>query len=707
MSTNVAPSKLAQPKISRPRSRTDPGTRSAPSTPPPASVPVSSTPVIPPRIPTADFPLRTYTHTPKKKPSFDHSSNAKRRTLIVTNATIIPSSSESEAESDGALKRLSAQLDGGRRFAVNTPMTEKIKSRIPWVSKPSSHQAIGLGLRCEAQTKPPAATTFEPVSNGYSHAHVANTVEPLELCRRRQEALLGIVDGLESALGSAPANGSQTKGEELETEGESDYCGQEGLAIGGSGDVGFLLSRTEETTKKRVETDFPRRGFPEETPAVSSVIRQTRNHELGLWQRSQTQGGPIFASPQLLGSSPRACHHQTDQGNLDRTRSISTHARRKPEPSPTSYESARSSAAAVWESSYAAAVQERKALGILPSSSDYFTGGSDQWSLSHAESDLSSVGSLVSVDDDGLSQGAESLFDNLRKRHPSMERSGGCERRKSEASLSYAGDVRIRRASKESTRLVGEINRFSSQSRFSQTSRRSSVPSTYDDGQEELTGPPEAVHTQREPDCCEKIKDSWKSCLSDADQSLLLEKYGPQEMQRQELIYEMLLTERSFVRRLHSTVHLFILPLRVRDQKRWISGVPSEVARLFDWLEDIVNLHTQILTVMEGVRSETAPLVEIFAGEWSRFVSQFEVYQPYLVRLEEVAAAIRLSVEDQNSDFGEFVRIQESKPDCDGWSLERFLVEPVNRLARYPDYFRVGATYSALASGIAAYSWFC
>ncbi|KAF9014704.1 hypothetical protein BDZ89DRAFT_962626, partial [Hymenopellis radicata] len=51
-----------------------------------------------------------------------------------------------------------------------------------------------------------------------------------------------------------------------------------------------------------------------------------------------------------------------------------------------------------------------------------------------------------------------------------------------------------------------------------------------------------------------------------------------------------------------SVIRLFVLPLCVQDFKAWISGVPLALSRLFDWLEDILNLHTQILEVLQSVR---------------------------------------------------------------------------------------------------------
>jgi len=161
------------------------------------------------------------------------------------------------------------------------------------------------------------------------------------------------------------------------------------------------------------------------------------------------------------------------------------------------------------------------------------------------------------------------------------------------------------------------------------------------------------------------------------------------EAKRQELIRELCQTEETFVKRLDVFVQLFILPLRVQNSKVWISGVPSEVARLFDWLEDIMNLHSQMLSALQATRTAQYPLVERIAEPIRAFIPRFEVYQPYLVRLADVVSLIEQLVQDEKSDFGEFVDIQQGAPECDDWSFQMFLNEPVGRLAKYPDFFSV------------------
>ncbi|KAI0029572.1 Dbl homology domain-containing protein, partial [Vararia minispora EC-137] len=136
-------------------------------------------------------------------------------------------------------------------------------------------------------------------------------------------------------------------------------------------------------------------------------------------------------------------------------------------------------------------------------------------------------------------------------------------------------------------------------------------------------------------------------------------------------------------------VALFIRPLRIKDTQLWIDGVPVLVARLFDWLEDIVNLHAQLAATLRATLDAQYPVVLHITGALRMFVPRLEMYQPYVVRVEEVLRAVRDMARDQGSDFGEFMRIQEGSKECEGWSLDRLLAEPINRVVEYPNYFRV------------------
>ncbi|KAH9929179.1 Dbl homology domain-containing protein [Fomitopsis serialis] len=162
------------------------------------------------------------------------------------------------------------------------------------------------------------------------------------------------------------------------------------------------------------------------------------------------------------------------------------------------------------------------------------------------------------------------------------------------------------------------------------------------------------------------------------------------EMQRQEVIYDLLQTERHFVRRLRAMVAAFIVPLRVHASKLWLPGVPTPISRLLDWLEDILNLHMSLLRILKNVSiawQESGVVNEVASGLLS-LIPRLEVHQPYLVRVDEVRGLVVMWVQDQHSQFGEYIRLREDEGLCDGRSLEQCLQLPVQRLNAYLVVFK-------------------
>lgn len=184
---------------------------------------------------------------------------------------------------------------------------------------------------------------------------------------------------------------------------------------------------------------------------------------------------------------------------------------------------------------------------------------------------------------------------------------------------------------------------------------------------------------------------TWKASTPPDEYKALLDQYGAMEMRRQEVIWELCETELTFVDGLRRVIDIFASPLRT-PHGTWIDGVPATVAKLLDWLEDIVNLHAEMSAMTERYRlrqTHTDGLVLRIADAFLKFVSRLEVHQAYLVRFSEVTASIEAMTCDIESDFGEFVRMQTSLPDCGHMNLPSFLLKPVQRLMKYPLFYKV------------------
>jgi hypothetical protein len=181
---------------------------------------------------------------------------------------------------------------------------------------------------------------------------------------------------------------------------------------------------------------------------------------------------------------------------------------------------------------------------------------------------------------------------------------------------------------------------------------------------------------------------TWASMLSSKEFDRVIQEYGKQEVERQEMIVSFIESEDAFVNKFQIIVRLFIQPLRVRGRKAWIEGIPSDICRLFDWLEDIINLHSQLLSTLRTIQIEQSPVIQNFSDPLRVFVPRLEVYQPYLARIDTVINSLNALIE-QNDDFAKFVRLQETQNNNCEWRLLDVLSEPLDRLAMLTDYFEV------------------
>ena len=184
------------------------------------------------------------------------------------------------------------------------------------------------------------------------------------------------------------------------------------------------------------------------------------------------------------------------------------------------------------------------------------------------------------------------------------------------------------------------------------------------------------------------LKSSWRKTLSHSAYVALLDRYGDVEMRRQEAIWQLCETEQTFLKILRMTLKVFVQPL-VGKNRTWVAGVPIQIMRLFDWLDDIFQLHTQINSALHHTRSSQYPVV-LRVGEALRgFVPKLEVYQPYIVRLDDVVEDVEKMLKDPASELGEFFRIQSKTDACTGMTLTSLLWLPMSRLGQYLKYFKV------------------
>jgi hypothetical protein len=191
---------------------------------------------------------------------------------------------------------------------------------------------------------------------------------------------------------------------------------------------------------------------------------------------------------------------------------------------------------------------------------------------------------------------------------------------------------------------------------------------------------------------------SWRSVWTPEEFEMLERDQGLSkvEIKRQEVIYELGVTETAFVEGQREVLRLFALPLRKPDGT-FIAGVPVAFGFLLYWLDEIISLHEEISMMMMELRATSSNRIILnFAEAFQPFVRQLEVHQPYLVRFEAVTKSIDVMTEDSSSNFGEFLRRQSNLPELSGLPLASFLLKPLQRLMKLPLFFKVRSIISIL-----------
>lgn len=222
-----------------------------------------------------------------------------------------------------------------------------------------------------------------------------------------------------------------------------------------------------------------------------------------------------------------------------------------------------------------------------------------------------------------------------------------------------------------------DVRRRSHQRRSAQFQRR--LSKIWNGTHQNLAEPPQHV--------------TWRATVADPVYQSLLDQFGHMEMHRQEVIWELCQTEKQFVQTLCSIHTIFALPLKKGDGS-WIQGVPASVARLFDWLEDIARLHSKLATAMhrlqaDAINGSDSPIVVRFSEMIAKYIPRLERHLPYLLHFETSTAMIEDMMTAPQNEFGQFIRMQLMAPECGKLPFSSFLLKPVQRLMKYPLFFKV------------------
>jgi len=147
-------------------------------------------------------------------------------------------------------------------------------------------------------------------------------------------------------------------------------------------------------------------------------------------------------------------------------------------------------------------------------------------------------------------------------------------------------------------------------------------------------------------------------------------------IKRQEVIYEMIDTEKDYVNDLSIIIELYIKPLRTN---KIIPRTDANI--LFSNVEQLYGVNQELLSAFEKRQKEN-PYVEEIGDIW---LTMLEYLKMYMLYCGNYAYAItKLEDLKRSKSFNKFLMTQFHKKESRSLKLDSFLIKPVQRICKYP-----------------------
>ncbi|KAI9286625.1 hypothetical protein BC943DRAFT_351418 [Umbelopsis sp. AD052] len=168
------------------------------------------------------------------------------------------------------------------------------------------------------------------------------------------------------------------------------------------------------------------------------------------------------------------------------------------------------------------------------------------------------------------------------------------------------------------------------------------------------------------------VLNTWANTMDEKE----LLNVTPEERKRQEAIYELIVTERTYLRDLQLIVNVFYA-----SSGQYIS--PDAQNIIFSNVEDLLLCNTGILSDLEDREREGANFVSAVGDIFLNHAENLKCYQTYC-RNQSAASRFLQKKRDEDKVFATFLKSCQSRPECRSLDLSSFLLEPMQRITRYP-----------------------
>ncbi|KAF9335830.1 hypothetical protein BG006_010545 [Podila minutissima] len=192
-------------------------------------------------------------------------------------------------------------------------------------------------------------------------------------------------------------------------------------------------------------------------------------------------------------------------------------------------------------------------------------------------------------------------------------------------------------------------------------------------------------------------KPLWQHTMTNAEEISTLG-LNSQDVQKQETIFELIYTEGEYLEDLKGIHRVFVEDLNVmmaesRRKKRMNPDkadvrVFEKLSRLLSHIKDLWNGHQSLLNFLQIRQKKSTPVIEQIGDvfEESNFY-MFSIYDSYFAQYSSTCKEFQY-IMNGNTELALIIKGLLKSPKCKSLTLEGVLLKPIQRLQKYPLFFK-------------------
>jgi len=185
----------------------------------------------------------------------------------------------------------------------------------------------------------------------------------------------------------------------------------------------------------------------------------------------------------------------------------------------------------------------------------------------------------------------------------------------------------------------------------------------------QATTPTRVIHRVTTPTVS---RQKWSDFVSNST----IQNLSKKEVQRQEVMFEMINTEKDYLKDLDIVMDIYIDPMKKQKIIR-----QKDIDVIFSDWENILLVHREIMKRLED-RQKQGYVINEIGDIWIQMSDYLKVYTMYCSN--HPYALIKLQILSRNKNFTKFLESRLQLPESRNLNLANFLLKPVQRICKYP-----------------------